>query len=103
MIFTAEQFERINGYNTEYVGWGMEDDDLYWRCVEKGYFEQPTFDTIKQKMVLSLDGKSTCIKVPPTPQLRRLLTEDFKIEIVCKPEIPEHEPEHLIGKGNNKY
>ena len=35
VIFTAEQFERINGYNTEYVGWGMEDDDLYWRCVEK--------------------------------------------------------------------
>jgi len=28
VIFTAEQFERINGYNTDYVGWGMEDDDL---------------------------------------------------------------------------
>ena len=36
VIFTAEQFERINGYNTEYVRWGMEDDDLYWRCVQKG-------------------------------------------------------------------
>ena len=103
VIFTAEQFERINGYNTEYVGWGMEDDDLYWRCVKKGYYKQPTFDTIKQKMVLSLDGKSTCIKVPPTPQLRRIPTDSFKIEVICKPEIPEHEPEHLIGKGNNKY
>ena len=40
VIFTAEQFEKINGYNTEYVGWGMEDDDLYWRCVEKGYYKQ---------------------------------------------------------------
>ena len=37
VIFTAEQFERINGYNTEYVGWGMEDDDLFWRCVLEGY------------------------------------------------------------------
>ena len=103
VIFTGEQFENINGYNDEYVGWGMEDDDLYWRCVKKGYFTQPTFSTIKQKMVLSLDGKSTCIKVPPTPQLRRIPTDSFKIEVICKPEIPEHEPEHLIGDGNNIY
>ena len=103
VIFTGEQFENINGYNTDYVGWGMEDDDLYWRCVKKGYFTQPTFSTIKQKMVLSLDGKSTCIKVPPTPQLRRIPTDSFKIEVICKPEIPEHEPEHLIGDGNNIY
>ena len=103
VIFTGEQFENINGYNTDYVGWGMEDDDLYWRCVKKGYFTQPTFSTIKQKMVLSLDGKSTCVKVPPTPQLRRIPTDSFKIEVICKPNIPEHEPEHLIGKGNNRY
>jgi len=103
VIFTGKQFENINGYNTDYVGWGMEDDDLYWRCVKKGYFTQPTFSTIKQKMVLSLNGKSTCIKVPPTPQLRRIPTDSFKIEVICKPNIPEHEPEHLIGKGNNRY
>jgi len=103
VIFTAEQFERINGYNTEYVGWGMEDDDLYWRCVEKGYYEQKTLQEIKQKMVLSLDGKSTCIKINPSRELRRIPTDSFRIDIICKPEIPEQDPEHLIGKGNNKY
>ena len=103
VIFTGEQFENINGYNTDYVGWGMEDDDLYWRCVEKGYFVQPTFQEIKQKMVLSLDGKSTHIKINPSRELRRIPTDSFRIDIICKPEIPEHEPEHLIGKGNNKY
>jgi len=103
VIFTGEQFENINGYNMDYVGWGMEDDDLYWRCVKKGYFKQPTFDTIKQKMVLSLDGKSTHIKINPSRELRRIPTDSFRIDIICKPEIPEHEPEHLIGKGNNKY
>ena len=51
-------------------------------------------------MVLSLDGKSTCIKVNPSRQLKRIPTDSFKIEVICKPEIPEHEPEHLIGKGN---
>ena len=103
VIFTAEQFERINGYNTEYVGWGMEDDDLYWRCVEKGYYEQKTLQEIKQKMVLSLDGKSTHIKINPSRELRRIPTDSFRIDIICKPEIPEQDPEHLIGKGNNKY
>ncbi|MAR20485.1 MAG: hypothetical protein CMD25_00240 [Flavobacteriales bacterium] len=103
VIFTGEQFENINGYNTDYVGWGMEDDDLYWRCVEKGYFVQPTFQEIKQKMVLSLDGKSTHIKINPSRELRRIPTDSFRIDIICKPEIPEHEPEHLIGKGNNRY
>jgi hypothetical protein len=103
VIFTGEQFERINGYNTDYVGWGMEDDDLYWRCVEKGYYKQEILGEIKQKMVLSLDGKSTHIKINPSRELRRIPTDSFRIDIVCKPEIPEHEPEHLIGKGNNKY
>ena len=54
-------------------------------------------------MVLSLDGKSTCIKINPSRELRRIPTDSFKIDIICKPEIPEHEPEHLIGKGNNRY
>ena len=103
VIFTGEQFERINGYNTDYVGWGMEDDDLYWRCVEKGYYKQEILGEIKQKMVLSLDGKSTHIKINPSRELRRIPTDSFRIDIICKPEIPEHEPEHLIGKGNNKY
>jgi len=103
VIFTGEQFENINGYNTDYVGWGMEDDDLYWRCVEKGYFVQPNFQEVKQKMVLSLDGKSTHIKINPSRELRRIPTDSFRIDIICKPEIPEHDPEHLIGKGNNKY
>ena len=54
-------------------------------------------------MVLSLDGKSTHIKINPSRELRRIPTDSFRIDIICKPEIPEHEPEHLIGKGNNKY
>ena len=57
---------------------------------------------IKQRMVLSLDGKSTHIKINPSRELRRIPTDSFKIEIICKPEIPEYEPEHLIGQ-NIKY
>ena len=48
VLFTIEQFEAVNGYHANYWGWGMEDDDLYWRCVEKGYYEQKTLQEIKQ-------------------------------------------------------
>ena len=37
VLFTIEQFEAVNGYHTNYWGfWGMEDDDLFWRCHLKG-------------------------------------------------------------------
>jgi len=32
-LFPIEIFEKINGYSNNYWGWGFEDDDLLWRCV----------------------------------------------------------------------
>jgi len=32
VMFTREDFTKINGYSNEYVGWGGEDDDLLYRC-----------------------------------------------------------------------
>ena len=28
MIFTAQQFRRVNGFGTQYWGWGREDDNM---------------------------------------------------------------------------
>ena len=33
LMFTREQFEAVNGYSTSYWGWGLEDDDIYYRIV----------------------------------------------------------------------
>lgn len=35
-IFSIDNFEKINGYSNEYWGWGFEDDDLLYRCVQNG-------------------------------------------------------------------
>jgi len=32
VMFTREDFMRINGYSNLYVGWGGEDDDILYRC-----------------------------------------------------------------------
>ena len=32
VVFTKEHLEKTNGYSNNYWDWGMEDDDLFWRC-----------------------------------------------------------------------
>lgn len=48
-MFPVEEFKKINGYSNKYWGWGFEDDDLFWRCLQKGigmdYKETPTLST----------------------------------------------------------
>ena len=35
IMFPSSQFRMINGYCNDYWGWGVEDDDLKKRCLEK--------------------------------------------------------------------
>lgn len=36
-LFDKASYLKINGHSNEYWGWGVEDDDLYWRCTKLGY------------------------------------------------------------------
>ena len=56
VLFTIEQFEKVNGYHTNYWGWGMEDDDLFWRCYLKGYYQPEVIKGAGHKKVIQFDG-----------------------------------------------
>lgn len=36
-LFDKASYESINGHANWYWGWGVEDDDLYWRCTLVGF------------------------------------------------------------------
>ena len=87
VIFTIEQFEEVNGYHTNYWGWGMEDDDLFWRCIRKGYYKPSYIEGPGRSKVLEFDGKSTYIKVPPSDSLIHIPNKSFEIEMIVYGEI----------------
>ena len=98
VIFTIEQFEEVNGYHTNYWGWGMEDDDLFWRCIQKGYFEPSYIEGPGISKVLEFDGKSTYIKIPPSNTLLHIPNKSFEIEMIVYGEIGDESKEYMIGQ-----
>jgi hypothetical protein len=35
VIFNRSNFEKVNGFSNNYIGWGLEDNDLGLRCIRK--------------------------------------------------------------------
>ena len=105
VVFTPEQFEQVNGYHTNYWGWGMEDDDLFWRCIRKGYYKPTYVEGPGNSKVLVFDGKSTYIKVPPSNSLLDIPNKSFEIEMIVYGEVESEDKEYLIGAdmSYNKY
>ena len=105
VVFTPEQFEAVNGYHTNYWGWGMEDDDLYWRCIRKGYYKSDYIEGFGNSKVLEFDGEETHIIVPPNESLNIIPHQGFDIEAIIYSEIKKESQEFLIGGkvGHIKY
>lgn len=36
VIFNKDNFQKINGFSNNYIGWGLEDNDLGLRCIKRG-------------------------------------------------------------------
>jgi hypothetical protein len=105
VLFSKEQLEATNGYSNNYWDWGMEDDDLFWRCHKEGLTNDTylTDNPIYQKYA-KFNGESSSIEIPFNSSTRGLTTGSHTISVLCRVyQQPDKNKIFLIGDKNNKY
>jgi len=104
VIFSKEQVEKTNGYSNDYWDWGMEDDDLFWRCVLEGYADISYVDYEKTKPFLRFNGSSSYVKIPSSPTLKNLTHNSHTISVLVRAFHQEDKmPIYLIGAKDKKF
>lgn len=105
VLFTKEQVEATNGYSNDYWDWGMEDDDLFWRCHKEGLTLNTflTKEKSKQKF-FKFNGNSSYVKIPFSRKLRGLTANSHTVSVLCRAfQQPSKNKIFLIGDKDNKY
>lgn len=105
VLFTKEQVEKTNGYSNEYWDWGMEDDDLFWRCHLEGMTNDKYLDVpFTKKKYLSFNGKDSWAKIAKSRELKDITSQSHTISILTRAfQQPEKNPVYLIGAKSKKY
>ncbi len=101
VLFTKEQVERTNGYSNNYWDWGMEDDDLFWRCVREGYVNEKFLNTLPNQRYVNFNGNNSGIVITDHNFYPH---QTHTLSILCKVyQQPDKNPIFLIGDKNKKY
>ena len=106
VVFTKEQVEATNGYSNEYWDWGMEDDDLFWRCIQEGMVDRQNLSYGKTKKVGVFNGTNSYIKIPnqKDDKLRLSVGACHTISVLVKADQQiKKAPIWLIGDSDRKF
>ena len=106
VIFTKEQVEKTNGYSNDYWDWGMEDDDLFWRCIQEGMVDTQNLSYGKTKKVGVFNGTDSYIKIPnqKDDKLRLSVGASHTISVLVKADQQiKKAPIWLIGDSDRKF
>jgi hypothetical protein len=104
VIFSKEQVEKTNGYSNEYWDWGMEDDDLFWRCILEDYAKVDYVDYNKTKSFLRFNGSSSYVKIPSSPSLEELTHKSHTVSALVRAFHQEDKMSiYLIGAEDKKF
>jgi len=104
VLFTKEQAEATNGYSNDYWDWGMEDDDLFWRCHLEGLTNDSYLKTGLETTYARFNGDDSSITIPFGRSTRGLTAKSHTVSILCRPfQQPEKNKVFLIGDNENKY
>lgn len=103
VLFTKEQVYKVNGYSNEYWDWGMEDDDLFWRCHYEGLSKSKQYKTLKDKSIGIFNGNSSSITFI-SDELIKTINGSYTISIVVMPEQQFNKIKPLlIGSDSKKF
>ena len=104
VVFSKEQVERTNGYSNDYWDWGMEDDDLFWRCVKEGYANKTKLDYNEEQVVAYFNGIDSKIEFKPSREQRACLSDSHTVSILVKADQQiEKVPIWLIGDTERQF
>ena len=105
VLFTKEHVEATNGYSNDYWDWGMEDDDLFYRCHLEGLTNDTYLDTnLPQHKFISFNGNNSYGKIPYQREFRGLTSRSHTISVLVRAyQQPEKNPIFLIGDNTRKY
>jgi hypothetical protein len=104
VLFSKEQVEKTNGYSNDYWDWGMEDDDLFWRCVMEGYTNQTYLDFKENVSTGHFNGRTSKISFLPTDAMRNAISNSHTVSILVKADQQiEKVPIWLIGDSERQF
>lgn len=104
VLFTKEQVEKTNGYSNDYWDWGMEDDDLFWRCIYEGLVNRELVKTYDTKKCINFNGDSSFIDIPKINGLHNILSNSHTISILCNiTNQNEKHREWLVGDSDKNF
>jgi hypothetical protein len=105
VIFSKEQVEKTNGYSNDYWDWGMEDDDLFWRCILEDLVDTKYEVTKKEyQTYLEFDGEHSYVRIPYRDEFKRITTKSHTVSVLVRAnQQPQKNDVYLIGDGNKKY
>jgi len=104
VVFSKEQVERTNGYSNEYWDWGMEDDDLFWRCVQEGYANKTKLDYNEKKVVAYFNGIDSKIEFSASREQKDCLNKSHTVSVLVKADQQiEKVPIWLIGDSKRQF
>jgi beta-1,4-galactosyltransferase 1 len=105
VIFSKEQVDRTNGYSNDYWDWGMEDDDLFWRCQLEGYANNSYMEFHQTPQTfLHFNGKSSHIKIDKHSDLRNVTSRSHTISVLVRANQQEEKvPIWLVGDTERRF
>ncbi|NDB55637.1 hypothetical protein EB169_07390, partial [archaeon] len=90
--------------SNDYWDWGMEDDDLFWRCAINGMADQTYIRPKTEYYAANFDGESSFIETPQSRSLRFLCNRSHTLSLLVKAYQQEEKiPIYLIGDTERRF